>query len=139
MEWKGKRPVIMVSTYHDTSMKVSTIKKGGQQKGIMKLVCVLDYTKNMGGVDRNYHYCATYSFVWKSLKWCRKLLFWCLEVSIVNALIIESVSAGCPTFQLVITLWPWWYVKRKCTRCAKCRSFLPTAEDGVVVALNGFL
>jgi hypothetical protein len=91
MGWKDKRPVIMVSTYHDTSMKkVSTIQKGGQQKDIMKPVCVLDYTKNMGGVDRNDHYCATYAFVRKSLKWWRKLFFWCLEVSIVNAYILYS-------------------------------------------------
>jgi hypothetical protein len=71
-------------------MKVSTIKKGGQQKGIMKPVCVLDYTKNMGGDDQNDHYCATYAFVRKSLKWRRKLFFWCLEVSIVNAYILYS-------------------------------------------------
>jgi hypothetical protein len=28
---------------------------------------------------------------------------------------LQDVSAGCSTFQLVITLWPWWYVKPKLT------------------------
>jgi hypothetical protein len=35
MGWKDKRVVLMMSTYHDTSMeKVVTIQKGGQQKEI---------------------------------------------------------------------------------------------------------
>jgi hypothetical protein len=50
--------------------------------------------------------------------------------------IIQGVSAGCPTFQLVITLWPWWYVKPKFTQTV-CK-MLEFSADGVVVALNGF-
>jgi hypothetical protein len=54
----------MISTYHDTTMeKVVTVQKGGQQKEILKLVCVLDYRKYIGGVDRSDQYCVTYSFI----------------------------------------------------------------------------
>jgi hypothetical protein len=60
MGWKDKRVVLMISTYHDTSMeKTVTIQKGGRQKEIEKPMCVLDYSKHMGGVDRSDHYCAT--------------------------------------------------------------------------------
>jgi hypothetical protein len=91
MGWKDKRVVLMISTYHDTSMeKVVTVQKGGQQKEILKLVSLLDYTKYMGGVYHSDSYCAMYSFIRKSLKWCRKLFFWCLEVCIVNSYILYS-------------------------------------------------
>jgi hypothetical protein len=41
MGWKDKRVVLMISTYHDTSMeKVVTVQKGGQQNEIQKPVCV---------------------------------------------------------------------------------------------------
>lgn len=74
MGWRDKRVVIMISTYHDTAMQaVQTIQKGNVQKEIKKPVCVLDYTKHMGGVDRSDHYCATYAFIRKSLKWWRKI------------------------------------------------------------------
>ena len=91
MGWKDKRVVIMVSTFHDTGMeKVKTIEKGNLHKEIMKPVCVLDYTKHMGATDRSDQYCATYSFIRKSLKWWTKLFFWCLEVSIVNSYILYT-------------------------------------------------
>ena len=84
MGWKDKRAVLMISTLHNTEMQM----KGGQQREVEKPACVLDYTKNMGGVDRSDHYCATYVFIRKSLKWWRKLFFWCLEVCIVNSYIL---------------------------------------------------
>jgi hypothetical protein len=41
MGWKDKRVVLMVSTYHDTSMeKVVSVQKEGQQKEILKPMCV---------------------------------------------------------------------------------------------------
>ena len=89
MGWKDKRVVLMVSTYHDTEMRNKvTVDKGGKQREVRKPACVLDYTKYMGCVDRSDHYCTTYAFIRKSLKWWRKLFFWCLEVCIVNSYII---------------------------------------------------
>ena len=94
LAWKDKRQVTMVSTYHDTKMeKVGTIEKGEQEVETNKSVCVLDYTKNMGVVDLGDHFCATYSFISKSLKWWRKLFFWCLEISIVNSYILYCSHA----------------------------------------------
>lgn len=42
----------------------------------------------MGAADCSYHYCATYDFIWKPLKWWRKLFFWCLKVLSVNSYIL---------------------------------------------------
>jgi hypothetical protein len=88
MGWKDKTVVPLYPRIMTSMEKVVTVQKGGQQKEILKPVCVLDYTKYMGGVDHSDHYCATYSFICKFLKWWRKLLFWCLEVCIVNSYIL---------------------------------------------------
>ena len=51
-----------------------------------------NYMKNIGGVDTADEYCATNCFLRKTLKWWRKLFFWGLEVSIINAYILDVES-----------------------------------------------
>ena len=46
----------------------------------------------MGGVDLADQYTATYCFLRKTLKWWRKLFFWGLEASIINAYILYKAS-----------------------------------------------
>ena len=48
MKWKAKRDVVLISTFHDVSMENVT-----RQGVIQKPSVILDYNKNMGGVDRN--------------------------------------------------------------------------------------
>jgi hypothetical protein len=45
-----------------------------------------------GRVDTADQYCATYCFLQRTLKWWRKLFFWGLEVSIINAYILHVES-----------------------------------------------
>lgn len=47
----------------------------------------------MGGVDLADQYTSTYCFFRKTLKWWRKLFFWGLEVSIINAYVLYK---ACP-------------------------------------------
>ncbi|KAI4487117.1 hypothetical protein M0802_012031 [Mischocyttarus mexicanus] len=53
---------------------------------------VLEYTANMGGVDREDQYASTYSFLRKSLKWWRKLFFWGLEMCVINSYVIYRIT-----------------------------------------------
>jgi hypothetical protein len=46
MGWKDKRVVLIVSTYHDTSME--KFQKRGKQKEIQKPVCVLESSTHTG-------------------------------------------------------------------------------------------
>lgn len=79
--WKDKRPVLTCSTYHgDEMVPIERKKAGGSVETVEKPVVTADYTAKMGGVDRADHYCASYNFSRKSLKWWRKLFFWILEV-----------------------------------------------------------
>ena len=53
---------------------------------------IANYMKNMGGVDTADHYCTTYCFLRRTLKWWRKLFFWGLEVSVINAYVLYVES-----------------------------------------------
>ncbi|XP_045536705.1 piggyBac transposable element-derived protein 4-like [Papilio machaon] len=64
--------------------------RGGELVRIQKPKIVIDYTKNMRGVDRADQYAATYCFLRKSLKWWRKLFFWGMEMCTVNAYILYT-------------------------------------------------
>nr|CAB3267317.1 GDP-L-fucose synthase [Phallusia mammillata] len=97
LAWQDKRLVLMLSTYHnaDTEDRVRYVKS--KQEIVQKPVVVCDYTANMGAVDRSDHYCASYSFTRKTLKWWRKLFFWLLEVGIINSFLLFKKIHGRPT------------------------------------------
>ena len=54
LKWKDKRDVIMLSTYHDSSMITKSRRSRAAERGvedIQKPKVVEDYNQNMGGVD----------------------------------------------------------------------------------------
>lgn len=88
--WKDKRPVTLISTKHKASKvhMTSVRNKNPSKPPTMKPNMVVDYTKHMGGVDRADHYISNYQFMRRTKKWYRKMFFWLLEVSTVNAYIL---------------------------------------------------
>ena len=55
LKWKDKRDVLMISTYHDSSMVEKsrhTHHAEGGQESIQKPKVVEDYNMHMGGVDK---------------------------------------------------------------------------------------
>lgn len=84
LSYKDKRIITMLSTYHNPKIEyVPQITKGVVRKSIKKKTVIIDYVRNMGGVDTFDHYCGSYSFTRKSVKWWQKLYFWLLEVNIL--------------------------------------------------------
>ncbi|KAI4485062.1 hypothetical protein M0802_012813 [Mischocyttarus mexicanus] len=68
--WKDKRVVTCLTTAGDTGMTtVKRITRGGVNIMVKKPNIVVNYIKNMGGVDRADQYASTYCFLRKSLKW----------------------------------------------------------------------
>ncbi|MGH0143713.1 UNVERIFIED_CONTAM: hypothetical protein FKN15_055272 [Acipenser sinensis] len=67
-----------------------TINRGAIEE-LDKPSVICDYTSKMGAVDRADHYCASYAFTRKSLKWWRKMFFRLLEVAIVNSAILFNL------------------------------------------------
>ena len=56
LKWKDKRDVIMLSTYHDSSMITKSRRSRAAERGvedIQKPKVVEDYNQNMGGVDKS--------------------------------------------------------------------------------------
>ena len=95
--WKDKCPIYMLSTWHNDESKTTTrIVRGGRREEIEKPLVISDYTENMGAVDKADHYCVSYSFLRKTLRWWRKLFFWMLEVSLINSFILYRLETHQP-------------------------------------------
>lgn len=91
LAWKDKRIVTLLSTRNEAGLtSVDRRVRGGELVRIQKPKIVIDYTKNMRGVDRADQYAATYCFLRKFLKWWRKLFFWGMEMCTVNAYILYT-------------------------------------------------
>ena len=70
--WTDKKDVKMLSTMHSAEMRESE-KTNREGNKIMKPVCVLDYNRCMGGVDRSDQLRSTCTSVRKYVKWYKKL------------------------------------------------------------------
>ena len=82
--WKDKNYVRMLSTMHTSGMK-DTGKKERNGDPRLKPQCVLTYNDGMGGVDASDQMAATYRFVRKYVKWSKKLLFYLLDIVVLNS------------------------------------------------------
>lgn len=89
LAWQDKRIIFMLSTYYNADTEtLQRTNRDKQVEDVIKPTAIVEYTKHMGAVDRFDHYCSSYSFTRKSLKWWRKTFYWLLEVAVVNSFII---------------------------------------------------
>ena len=89
LAWKDKRIIFMISTYFGSSTEIQQRRaKGGATEEFVKPTAIVEYTRHMGAVDRFDHYCSSYAFTRKSLKWWRKTFYWLLELAVVNSFIL---------------------------------------------------
>ena len=59
----------MLSTWHNgESETITRTVRGGRHDEVDKPVVINNYTANMGAVDQADHYCASYSFSRKTLR-----------------------------------------------------------------------
>lgn len=91
METQKSRTTL--SSWHVSGIQpINRRVRGGNIQIINKPKVIVDYNKYMGGVDRADSYSASYCFLWKSLKWWRKLFFWWLELCSVNAYLLYKIT-----------------------------------------------
>ncbi|CAK9833061.1 PiggyBac transposable element-derived protein 4 [Anthophora retusa] len=95
LAWRDKRVVSMLSTGGTSRYQIVGNRRAGNNTAqpVFKPSIIAEYNKNMGGVDLADQYTSTYCFLRKTLKWWRKLFFWGLEVSIINAYVLYK---ACP-------------------------------------------
>lgn len=93
LAWKDKRVVTTLTSWDISGTQPIYRKvRGGNLQVVNKSNVVVNYVKFMGGVDRADSYSASYCFLRKSLKWRRKLFFWGLEMTSVNAYLFYKIS-----------------------------------------------
>ena len=85
----------MLTTIHDDSMTTKvrrTRRAEGGQEEVRKPVVVEEYNRFMGGVDRSDQLLSYYGFSHRTVKWWRRAMFHMLDMAVVNAYILYTVS-----------------------------------------------
>lgn len=94
MKWMDKREVSMLSTKHTHTMVVTTKTDHYSGEPVVKPLCILDYNRHMGGVDRSDQLGKFYSFSRKTNKWWLKLFFHIINLAVTNAYILYLKNRG---------------------------------------------
>ena len=95
LKWKGaktktkKKPVTLLSTIHDAD-EILTVKKDSHGNRIPKPQVIVEYTRNMSGVDLSDQYMAFHMSLRKSYKWWRKLFFHMCNMLLLNSYILNK-------------------------------------------------
>jgi len=92
--WKDKKNVNFLNTMCD-SQEMTTVKRKQKDGTSVDVTCpaaVAFYNKHMGGVDLHDHKRKLYSCSRKSQKWWPRLFYFLVDVAVVNAHILESLS-----------------------------------------------
>lgn len=90
VQWMDKKPVNFISSAHSPRQTTTVLRRLQNGKRV-EIHCpkVVDvYNKNMGGVDRFDQYRERYEVGRKSLKWWFRILYFLLDLAIVNSFIL---------------------------------------------------
>lgn len=92
--WKDKKPVYFLSSQSDLvgNDTVGRRQRNGTVIQVPRAPVVKTYNNNMGGVDLNDQMRGYYMAGRKSKKWRRCLMWFLVDVAIVNAYILEKLS-----------------------------------------------
>ncbi|XP_068712041.1 piggyBac transposable element-derived protein 4-like [Montipora foliosa] len=92
--WKDKKPVYFLSTQSNPvgDERVNRRQRDGSIVEVPSVPVVKSYNNNMGGVDLSDQLRRYYMTGRKSMKWWRCLVWFLVDVSIVNAHILERLS-----------------------------------------------
>lgn len=93
IRWMDRREVCTLTTLHSDIMR-PTGKQDRHTKQVQKPHCVIDYSKNMGVVDRTDMMITSIECVWKSLKWYRKFFLCLLDITLLNSHTLCNVKTG---------------------------------------------
>ena len=96
MAWKDKRIVKAITTKHDDSVcPISRIIRGahGQTETVSKPCAIVDYNKNMSGVDKLDQMVSYYPCTRKTFKWTNKVFCYLMEISLYNSFVIYNAKS----------------------------------------------
>lgn len=99
LKWMDKRPVVMLSSIHDSSMvakrRRSRLAPGGTDE-VMKPKMIEEYNNKMGGVDKSDQLLSYYGFPHRTVKWWKRAFYHLVDLAIVQAYTLyrQSSQAG---------------------------------------------
>lgn len=94
LKWRDKRDVHMLSTIHTSDMIQTDKIDRTTNKPISKPLCIKDYNKNMGLVDRSDMQISFSTCIRKTVKSYKKLFFHVLDLSMFSAYILHKENKG---------------------------------------------
>ena len=90
LKWKDKREVYVLSAFHKANQVITKKISYKTQKPVIKPELVYLYNKYMAGVDLTDQYLQYYQFLRKTVKWSKKLLVHCINMTILNAHVLHK-------------------------------------------------
>ena len=96
MKFRDKKDIFMLTTQHTEAMDDAPRRRGRPTTTDVrrKPQCIIDYNRNMGGVDKQDQMLEPYSAARKSMKWYKKLSFHLLQLAMLNSHILYQKSGG---------------------------------------------
>jgi hypothetical protein len=82
--WKDRRAVYMLTTHRSPS-EITFVSRRGSSEQIPIPTAVLDYNKHKGGVDTIDQLRQSYAVGRKTKKWWPQLVWWLIDLCIINA------------------------------------------------------
>jgi hypothetical protein len=134
IEWQDNKPVAVLSMYHNpkqvTSVKLKN--RDGTSSIIPCPIAVTEYNAIMGGGDRFDQRRERYAIGRCSLKWWHRLLYFLIDLAIVNSFIMWNCNNGGQPDQLSFWLALVRQLTASCEIKRRCRSdFLTGNKPGV--------
>ena len=98
LKWQDKKEAWMITTVSRLEYASSGKQDFVTGEEIIKPSCIIDYNKNMGGVDNVDRQLAITASIRKSLKWYRKLFFHFIDLILINAHALYKLQEGAISF-----------------------------------------
>ena len=94
IQWQDKRLITMLTTIleNKTVNKKRSRFGSNHEEVVCKPLCIEEYNKHMGGVDKSDQMLSYYGFIHKTLKWSNRAAFHLLDLAIVNSYILYKLS-----------------------------------------------
>jgi hypothetical protein len=94
IKWQDKKPVTVLSKHHNPKQVTSVKRKNrdGTSSIIPCPTAVAEYNSIMGGVDRFDQRRERYAIGRRSLKWWHRLLYFLIDLAIVNSFIMWNCN-----------------------------------------------
>lgn len=86
-KWKDVRDVVYISSQFENVMNLAVNKRGIEK---LKPLPIIEYNKNMSGIDRKDQIISYYPCERKTIRWYKKLLLNILQMGLLNAFLLYN-------------------------------------------------